>query len=511
MRPTLRVERQGRVAARAADRGDGLMQGRIEDVSIPRARPLHEVAGVQGAPARLHYRRIYRKTALTDVLAVALAMLVAYRVAPSGFAGHSEHVWILIASTPVVVPAVFAMLHLYDAYRYTPAEEFRRIIMGVSLVITGLVTFSFLLKLNPSGGPWPAASLALAVVLALATRHAWHIYIGRVKAGGGLSFATILVGSNSEAKRLAALMEKPAFGFRAIGAVYSAAADRVETGVPLLGPIADLRDLIKQERAECVFVASSAMSAEEMTHVTKAVRLEGVEVRVTATLPQVLSSRLSVQPLAGVTALSLRPVRLTGPQALAKRIFDLAISGAGVVLLSPFLLAIAVAVKATSSGPVLYRQRRVGQRGRPFTMLKFRTMRTGADSEIDRLRTQHGVSDLMFKLRDDPRVTSAGHLLRRFSLDELPQLINVLRGEMSLVGPRPPLPEEVTAYEDWQFDRLEVPPGLTGLWQVSGRSELSFEECVRLDLFYIENWSLAYDLFILAKTLPVLLSQRGAF
>jgi lipopolysaccharide/colanic/teichoic acid biosynthesis glycosyltransferase len=144
-------------------------------------------------------------------------------------------------------------------------------------------------------------------------------------------------------------------------------------------------------------------------------------------------------------------------------------------------------------------------------MMKFRTMRTGADSEVDRLRQQHGVSDLMFKLRDDPRVTPVGRALRRFSLDELPQLINVLRGDMSLVGPRPPLPEEVTAYEDWQFDRLEVPPGLTGLWQVSGRSELSFEDCVRLDLFYIENWSLAYDLYILAKTLPVLLSRRGAF
>jgi lipopolysaccharide/colanic/teichoic acid biosynthesis glycosyltransferase len=136
-----------------------------------------------------------------------------------------------------------------------------------------------------------------------------------------------------------------------------------------------------------------------------------------------------------VTALSLRPVRLTGPQALAKRIFDLGISGVGVVLLSPFLLAIALAVKATSPGPVLYKQRRVGQRGRPFTMLKFRTMGTGSDSEIDRLRSQHGVSDLMFKLRDDPRVTRAGRLLRRLSLDELPQLINVLRGEMSLVGP----------------------------------------------------------------------------
>lgn len=486
------------------------MQGRIEDVSIPRARQPHDASGVEIAPARVHYRRIYRKTALTDILSVASAMLVAHLLVRSVSPASSRDVWVLIAGAPLVVPTFFSVLHLYDAYRYTPAEEFRRIIMAISLGLAALVTFSFWTAESPPRA-WLALSWALSVILSLATRRVWHTYIGRVRARGGLSFATILVGSNAEAKRLAALMEKPSFGFRAIGAVYTSAIDRVETGVPLLGPIADLRDLIKEERAECVFVASSAMSAEEMGHVAKAVRLEGVEVRVTATLPQVLSSRLSVQPLGGVTALSLRPVRLTGPQALAKRIFDLGVSGAGVVLISPLLLAIALAVKATSPGPVLYKQRRVGQRGRPFTIFKFRTMRTGSDSEIDRLRRQHGVSDLMFKMRDDPRVTRAGRLLRRFSLDELPQLINVLRGDMSLVGPRPPLPQEVTAYEDWQFDRLEVPPGLTGLWQVSGRSELSFEDCVRLDLFYIENWSLAYDLYILAKTLPVLVSQRGAF
>ena len=279
----------------------------------------------------------------------------------------------------------------------------------------------------------------------------------------------------------------------------------------MLGTVDDLRDLIRVSGAECVFVASSAMSPEEMVRVAKAVRLEGVEVRVTATLHEVLSSRLSVQPLGGVTALCLRPVRLSGTQAIAKRIFDLTMSGIGIALISPLLLLVGLSVKVTSPGPILYRQRRVGRGGRPFTMLKFRTMHVGADSRVEELRAEHGVGDLMFKLPNDPRVTRVGGLLRKCSLDELPQLLNVLRGEMSLVGPRPPLPEEVTQYEDWQFDRLEVPPGITGLWQVSGRSDLSFDDCVRLDLFYIENWSLAFDLYILAKTLPVLVFQRGAF
>jgi lipopolysaccharide/colanic/teichoic acid biosynthesis glycosyltransferase len=180
-------------------------------------------------------------------------------------------------------------------------------------------------------------------------------------------------------------------------------------------------------------------------------------------------------------------------------------------VLSPLLLAIAAAVKVTSPGPVLFRQRRIGLRGRPFTMVKFRTMRTGADSDVETLRAEHRVSDVMFKMKDDPRVTRVGRWLRRFSLDELPQLFNVIRGDMSLVGPRPALPEEVAKYEDWHLDRLEVPPGITGLWQISGRADLSFDECVQLDLFYIENWSLAYELFILGKTIPVLLSRRGAY
>ena len=215
--------------------------------------------------------------------------------------------------------------------------------------------------------------------------------------------------------------------------------------------------------------------------------------------------------MGGLTALSLQPVRLSGGQVVAKFTFDIVMSALLLLLLSPLLIGIAIAVRLTSPGPVLYRQRRIGLRGKPFTMLKFRTMRAGTDRDVEALRAAHRVDDVMFKLRDDPRITRVGRWLRRFSLDELPQLFNVIKGDMSLVGPRPPLPEEVARYEDWHFDRLEVPPGITGLWQISGRADLTFDECVQLDVFYIENWSLTYELFILGKTIPVLLSQRGAY
>jgi lipopolysaccharide/colanic/teichoic acid biosynthesis glycosyltransferase len=168
-------------------------------------------------------------------------------------------------------------------------------------------------------------------------------------------------------------------------------------------------------------------------------------------------------------------------------------------------------VKATSRGPVLFRQQRVGRDGQLFTIYKFRTMVHDAESRLALLADQNEAQGPLFKIRKDPRITRMGRWLRRASLDELPQLLNVLTGEMSLVGPRPPLPTEVAVYHDWHRDRLAVQPGITGLWQVGGRSELSFDDAVRLDLFYIENWSLTLDLFILGKTVPAVLSSRGAY
>jgi exopolysaccharide biosynthesis polyprenyl glycosylphosphotransferase len=384
-------------------------------------------------------------------------------------------------------------------------------VLAVSLGIVGVMTLSFWSKADLSRF-WVGLSWALALLFVLVVRRIWHVRIGRLRARGTLAFPTLIVGTNREAHHLTELMRDPWFGFRAVGLVRTS-DDQAEAagGLAAIGDVADLRELIRASGSECVFVASSAIAQEDMGPIAKAVRLEGVEVRVTATLPEVLASRLSVQPLGGVTALSLRPVRLSGTQLVAKFAFDIVVSSLLLLLLSPILLGIATAVRLTSPGPILFRQRRVGVRGRPFTMLKFRTMRKGADAEREELRTVHGVDGVMFKLREDPRVTPVGRFLRRLSLDELPQLLNVIKGDMSLVGPRPPLPEEVTRYADWHFDRLEVPPGITGLWQVSGRADLTFDDCVRLDLFYIENWSPAYDLYILAKTIPVLLSQRGAY
>lgn len=280
--------------------------------------------------------------------------------------------------------------------------------------------------------------------------------------------------------------------------------------IPMVGHLDDLERLIREYRVDCLFVAATGVKPEHVARVSKAARRTDTEVRVTAVLQDVLSTRINPQPLGGVMALGLRPVRLTGFQALAKRLFDLAVTLVLSIVMLPAFVVIALAIKLTSSGPVFFAQERSGLRGKPFRLLKFRTMVVGAEEMVETLLDLNEATGPLFKIKDDPRVTPVGKVLRKWSLDELPQLINVFRGDMSLVGPRPPLPKEVATYDDWVMARLEVRPGISGLWQVSGRSDLPFEEYVRLDLFYIENWSLAYDLFILAKTVPIVLSGRGA-
>jgi exopolysaccharide biosynthesis polyprenyl glycosylphosphotransferase len=280
--------------------------------------------------------------------------------------------------------------------------------------------------------------------------------------------------------------------------------------VPVLGNLDDLGALIAETAADCIFVASSAVRPEHIASVNKAARRRGIEVHITANVQEVLPTRISPQALGGLMAFSLRPVRLSGLQAVAKRTFDIVSSGVALVVFSPVFVLIAVVVKVTSEGPILFRQERVGYRGRPFTVLKFRTMVADAEERLEDLLDLNEATGPLFKMAHDPRVTRVGRFLRKTSLDELPQLVNVLRGDMTVVGPRPPLPREVAQYEEWQMARLEVRPGITGLWQVSGRSQLPFEDYVRLDLFYIENWSLAFDLFIIAKTIPTIVSRRGA-
>jgi exopolysaccharide biosynthesis polyprenyl glycosylphosphotransferase len=461
-------------------------------------------------PVGPQYQRLYLATWLSDVASVVGGIVLAHLLGQGGGASWTDVLVLSITCLPLV-GLVFSGFHLYGAHLLSPAEEFRRLILGVSVVMVALGASPL----------WPRAALSrlsialtwlICVTFVLATRRLWHRRIRRLRARGRVVARTIIIGTNAEAVALPAGNVARAYGFHPIGYVATNTTDRqVNNGLPVLGELEQLAQLIDRFSADCIYVASSAVAVDEMRFISKVASRGGADLRITANLPMVLSTRLTVQPIGGVMALALRPVRLSGGQALAKRTFDIVVSSVALLLLLPLFLVTVAAIKATSPGAVFYRQQRVGRQGRPFTLLKFRTMMVGAEALLPTLRERNEADGPLFKIRNDPRITQVGRWLRRWSIDELPQLLNVLKGDMSLVGPRPPLPHEVKEYEDWHFERLEVRPGLTGLWQVNGRSDLPFDDGVRLDLFYIENWSLSYDMFILLKTIPAIFTFRGAY
>jgi exopolysaccharide biosynthesis polyprenyl glycosylphosphotransferase len=237
----------------------------------------------------------------------------------------------------------------------------------------------------------------------------------------------------------------------------------------------------------------------------------GIRARVVPDLFQLSLGGVDVEAINGIPLISVKGSALTGFNKALKRGVDVLISGIALVLISPLWALVALAIKLDSRGPILFRQERIGLHGRPFTVFKFRSMYVDAEERLEELRARNEAAGPLFKMKDDPRRTNVGRFIRRTSLDELPQFVNVLRGEMSIVGPRPGLASEVAQYQDWHRKRLAVLPGITGLWQVSGRSELTFDEMVMLDIYYAENWSLGMDLRIMIRTVPQLLFGDGAY
>ncbi len=292
---------------------------------------------------------------------------------------------------------------------------------------------------------------------------------------------------------------------------YISLSPRPQNGLRSLGRLEDLPRALGRERVQEVIIADPDFPQERAVELVSLCHQRGVTVHVAPTTMEVLIDRAEFVPGQTVPLFKLRPPVFAGIDYALKRSFDLVIASVTLVLLAPVLLVIAAAVKLSSRGPVIYRSVRPGIAGKPFACFKFRTMRAHAEqiqADLEPLNEQSGA---LFKIRDDPRLTRVGQFLRRFSLDELPQLVNVIRGEMSLVGPRPLPMRDFERLEEWHKKRYLVLPGITGLWQVSGRAELDFDDLVRLDFLYLERWSILLDLSILLKTIPAVLSRRGAF
>jgi exopolysaccharide biosynthesis polyprenyl glycosylphosphotransferase len=457
-----------------------------------------------GASAR-RYRSIGLGLAASDVAAICLALTVAYWMR-YGVGPLPMRELLLVAAAPVVWVLVFQAFSLYSLLHLPPAEEFRRTVGATGVGFVLLVMVSFWSKASFSR-IWVALTWGIALLLELLGRRAWRIYLHRRRLDGRLCLRTLIIGSTGEAVQLAKALGASGSGFRPLGYVQPVGSTRSEDTLPVLGGIEQLRELINDQAVDCLYVASTLVPPEAVEQVSRAARQQGVHVLVSANMSQVLSSRVSPQQIGSLVALALRPVRLTGTQAVAKRAFDVI---AGIILLLvtlPLSVAAGIAIRLTSPGPVFYHQERVTRGGRTFHMHKFRTMRVGGPSDASELDT----SVPFFKLDQDPRITRVGHLLRKWSLDELPQLWNVVCGEMSLVGPRPLPTEQVAANLELLGPRHEVPAGMTGWWQINGRSDVIPEEAVRLDTYYIENWSLTFDLYILLKTLSTVVERKGAY
>jgi exopolysaccharide biosynthesis polyprenyl glycosylphosphotransferase len=415
----------------------------------------------------------------------------------------------------VIWLVTLAAERLYDLDRvFWGSGEFSRLARGLSMGVVGFILATFALKVPGLSRAWTLLAWLLALVFATLGRLGVRGIIGTLRRRGHLLRPTLIVGANPEAEDvLRVLSADRSTGLRPVGCLASSRAERLALnfceGVPCLGAARDVTAVVREYGVDTVVIASSAFDHDIVARMISELRDVDVDVHVSSGLFEVLTSRMLVREISGLPLITVKGLSLSRWNLLTKRVFDLVVASLFVVVGMPVWMLLAALIKLTSPGPVLYGQERVGKDGVTFRMLKFRSMVADAEKRIADLRND--ASGPLFKAREDPRVTWVGKWMRKFSVDEFPQLINVLRGEMSLVGPRPPLPPEVRQYSENDWRRLDVLPGMTGLWQVSGRSNLTFDEMVRLDLFYIENWSVTLDLALMARTLPAVLAARGAY
>lgn len=385
---------------------------------------------------------------------------------------------------------------------------------GLNLLVVGAIVTALW---RPESGSLrlAVATVPIAIGLSLLVRYVTRKLLHRRQASGQLVRRTLLVGELDSVQALAeSLAREPHLGMASAGVCVpvEAMAEARRRGLHVLGSTCHVPGVVRE--FGCDAVAVSGTDPQNSTFLrTLTWSLEGIDVElfVHPGLVEVAGPRMHMRAHVGLPLLQIEQPHFTGWRRIVKRGTDLVLTSLGLVLIAPLLAVIAILIKVGDGGPVFFRQTRVGINGETFTMMKFRSMRVDAEERLAALQALNEGAGPLFKMKNDPRITKVGSVLRRYSLDELPQLFNVLGGSMSLVGPRPPLPSEADQYGDDVRRRLLVTPGLTGLWQVSGRSSLSWEESVRLDLRYVENWSLGLDLLILWKTAFAVLAQKGAY
>lgn len=414
--------------------------------------------------------------------------------------------------------AALAVDGMYDVERLTwGAGEFSRVVRALGMGVVTFILATYALKTPGLSRAWTLLAFGFAVVFVTSGRLLIRTWLHARRARGEMHRRTLVVGNNAEALSIIrSLLKNPGQGLTPVGCLASSkghelALDYCDGLVEGLGHARDVKQSVIEHEIDTVIIAGSAFDHEVISRIIAELRGLDVSIHVSSGLFDILTSRVLVRDIAGVPLITVKSVSLSAGKLRTKRAFDILVASAIVLGGLPVWLLLAAAIKIDSPGPVFYKQARVGRAGIPFGMYKFRSMVNDADARLAQLVEDNEATGPLFKMKNDPRVTRMGTWMRKFSIDEFPQLLNVLRGEMSLVGPRPPLIHETYQYTENHWRRMEVPPGMTGLWQVSGRSSLTFEEMVRLDLYYIENWSVGFDMALLMRTVPAVLFARGAY
>jgi exopolysaccharide biosynthesis polyprenyl glycosylphosphotransferase len=485
--------------------------------SLPGARDIRATPpSVLGRPITAALRRTASIAALLliDVTGLALGLYGALALRDA-YHGRTP-LWGLLWEQPrqwlpfvgLVTLLVFARGGLYAERERRPG--FMRVVS--SLTVVAVLTVAFALASGHDFGSYafaPTAVVLTALVIG-SLRASYEAVTGDVMRAAGVRRHALLVGDREQVAQLQRVLGAGRSGieYEFVGTVGVPGASRA---LPRLGDVDELPAILSRVRVDELVLADVDLDERALLDLVELAHRRGVKVRVAPRATQLITHRAEYVPGQGTPLFELRPPAFVGIDWAVKRVFDLTVSAAVVVVGLPLWLLVAAAIKLDSRGPVLYRDRRIGLNEHEFGMLKFRTMREGADRLQDELEGRNEADGPLFKIRSDPRVTRVGAFLRRFSIDEIPQVLNVLRGEMSIVGPRPLPVRDYEGLEDWHRKRYLVLPGMTGLWQIAGRSELSFDDLVRLDFYYLENWSLWLDVTVVLKTLPAVVRARGAY
>jgi exopolysaccharide biosynthesis polyprenyl glycosylphosphotransferase len=468
-------------------------------------------------------RRFRRKLLVSDTLVIVSAITAAFiarfglSALPFGGVGITTEYAVLAAVIAVAWMVMLAAYHSRDARVLGVGfAEYKSVVSASSLTF-GLLAIGFLVLQVPIARGFYVVALPAGLTGLLLERWLWRRWLNHNRGEGHYLSRAIVVGEASDVNYVVRQIDKKSGAAYNVVGVALPSSERVQMQfarhpVPVVSDLESVGAAVRNIGADAVIVAGEpAGHGHFIRDLGWELEGTGAELVVASSLTNVAGPRIHFRPVEGLPLMHVELPQFEGGKHLLKRIFDVALSSTALLMLLPLFAVIAIAIRHDSEGPVLFRQERVGRNGKTFRMLKFRSMVQTAEADLAVLVEKNEGSGPLFKMKNDPRVTRVGRFLRRFSLDELPQFWNVLAGEMSLVGPRPPLQAEVKDYERHVHRRLYIKPGLTGMWQVNGRSDLSWEESVRLDLYYVENWSLTGDLIILWRTLRVFARPVGAY